>query len=200
MRGRIGLVAIGVAFLSVGASAQAQDYNAPNTGFAISEVRAGILAHDMYPHWIPWDVTKYTFDQIEDVNFEALFRLPDVDAVRWMGSPKLNAGVTINLDGQESLAHLGLTWQVPIGDSPVFVEGTIGGAIHNAPLSGAFAGRGSPRPQGSRIEFYTSAGIGVDITDTVYAMVSYEHMSNADLATPNYGVSNMGIKIGVRLD
>lgn len=200
MRFRFGLVAALAGLLFAGASAEAQDYGTPSTGFAISELRAGVLAHDVYPNWIPWDVTSYKFDQIEDISAEMLIRLPDVDAVRWMGSPKLNLGATLNLDGQESLAHLALTWQMPVADTPVFVEASIGGAVHNGILTGPFLGRGSLRPQGARIQFYTSAGIGIDITDTVYAMISYEHMSNADLATPNYGVSNMGIKLGVRLD
>ena len=186
-----------------GTPAQADEtglYATPAAGSVISDVRFGIYAHDMYPHWIPWDVGDYTFDQIEDVNFEVLFRLPDVDAVRWLGAPKVNLGATVNLDGQESLAHLALTWQVPVADTPVFVEASIGGAIHNGILTGTFGGRGTLRPQGCRIGFYTSAGLGVNFNENVYGMLAYEHMSNADLCSPNFGVSNMGLKLGIRFE
>ncbi len=171
-----------------------------NAGSIVSDLRLGVYAHDMYPVWLPLSLTDYHFDQIEDINVEVLMRLPDVDAVRWIGSPKLSLGATINLDGQESLAHLGLTWQVPVFDTPVFVEATAGGAIHDGILTGPFTGSGALRPQGCRVQFYTGVGLGMNITDTMYALLSYEHMSNADLCSTNNGLSNMGLRIGFRFN
>ena len=66
-------------------------------------------------------------------------------------------------------------------------------ACSMAPSSAA----GSLRPQGCRIGFYTGAGIGVNLSDKSYVLLSYEHMSNADLCPANYGLSNMGLRVGV---
>lgn len=159
----------------------------------VSEVRIGIMAHDAYPVWLPTTPSHFRFNQIEDIGFDVLFKSPDLDAFRWIGAPRVNFGGTINFDNQESMAHLGLTWQTHLFDSPVFVEGTIGGAIHNGILTGTL---GKMRPQGCRIGFYTAAGLGVDINENVTATLVYEHMSNADLCSANYGLSNVGLKVG----
>ncbi len=169
---------------------------APAEDFFISEVRAGIMAHDAYPVWLPTTPSDFRLNQIEDIGFDVLFRSPDW--FYWIGSPRPNLGGTINLDGQESMAHLALTWQVHLFDSPVYLEASAGGAIHNGILQGTFAGPGSLRPQGCRVGFYTEAGIGVDVTDSVTATLSYEHMSNDELCSPNYGLSNVGIKLGAK--
>lgn len=163
----------------------------------VSEVRLGVFAHAAHPGWIPWDPTKFNVDQIEDIAFEVLFRSPDIDAFRWIGAPRPNFGVTVNLDGQESMAHLALTWQTHVLDSPVFIEGTLGAAIHNGILMGTF---GKMRPQGCRVQIYTAAGIGIDLNDQFTATLAYEHMSNLTLCNANYGLSNLGIKIGAKFN
>ena len=192
-----------LAVFTAGAAANADELESgtpvPPASF-VSEVRAGLFAHDMYWYWLPYDFSLYHFDQIQDVNLEVLFRLPDADVVRWLGSPKVNAGATINLNGLESAAHLALTWHVPVGETPVFLEASIGGGIHNGLVDGTFKGSGQLRPLGSRVLFYSSAGIGVDFSDKFYGLLSYEHYSNAGLASQNYGLSNMGIKFGMKLD
>ena len=48
------------------------------------------------------------------------------------------------VDGQDSMAHLGLTWQLPIFDTPIYLEGTFGAAVHNGALTGAGPGPFSP--------------------------------------------------------
>lgn len=161
----------------------------------LSEVRVGVMAHAAHPKWVAWDVSLFNLNQVEDVSFDVLFRSPDIDAFRWIGSPRPNLGATINLDGQESMAHLGLTWQTHIFDSPVYLEGTFGVAVHDGVLTGPL---GKLRPQGCRFQFYSAAGIGIDIDDRFTATLVYEHMSNAELCTPNYGLSNLGIKIGAK--
>jgi lipid A 3-O-deacylase len=200
LMGAFAALAVLAGFSGAAHAQVAPDNAAFSAGSIVSDIRGGIYAHDMYPVWLPFDVSAYHFDQIEDVNLEVLLRLPDTDVVRWMGSPKVAIGGTLNLDGQESMAHLGLTWQVPVFDTPIFVEATAGAAIHNGILTGPYNGSGSLRPQGCRVQFYTGAGVGLNITDSVYALVSYEHMSNADLCSPNYGLSNMGVRLGVKFN
>lgn len=163
----------------------------------VSELRLGMYAHDAYPNWLPSDLSKFRFDQIGDVNVELLFRSPDIDAFTWLGSPRPTLGVTVNLAGRESLMHLGLTWHVPVLDTPFYVEGMLGGAIHNGELGGVL---GAKRPQGCRLGFYSGVGLGANLSDKITATLSYEHMSNADLCADNFGLSNVGIRIGIKFD
>lgn len=163
----------------------------------VSEVRAGVYAHAVHPGWIPWDVTAFNLNQVEDLKFEVLFRSPDIEAFEWIGAPRPHVGATINLDGQESLVHLGLTWTGHIPETPFFVEGSFGAAVHNGVLQGAL---GKMRPQGCRFGFYTAAGVGIDLNERFTAVLKYEHMSNNDICSPNYGLSNLGLTIGVKFD
>lgn len=164
---------------------------------AVSELRLGIYAHDAYPNWLPSDWSKFRFDQISDVNVELLFRSPDIDAFKWMGSPRPTLGVTVNLAGLESLMHLGLTWHLPVGETPFYVEGTLGGAVHNGSLGGVLD---ATRPQGCRLGFYSGVGVGANLSDRITATLSYEHISNADLCADNFGLSNVGLRIGIKFD
>lgn len=163
----------------------------------VSEVRLGVYAHDAYPTWLPLEPGNFRFDQITDVNLEVLFRTPEIDVFRWIGSPRPTVGFTASLTGKESLAHLGLTWHVPVFDTPLYLEATAGGAIHNGKLTGTFD---RLRPQGCRVGFYTGLGVGANLTDKITATLSYEHMSNADLCSENFGLSNLGLRIGFKFD
>lgn len=159
--------------------------------FGIAEFRAGVLAHSVderAPGGEPLNFTRW-----EDVSFEILFQSPDVDVFRWIGSPKPNIGATFNFAGRESMVHLGLTWQVPIFESPFFVEGTFGAAIHNGALNGAAA---PARNLGCVLHFYEAAGIGMNVSDNMNVMLAWEHASSANICAPNRGLTNIGVKVG----
>ena len=133
--------------------------------------------------------------RLQDVSFEILFKSPDLDVFRWIGSPRPNVGVTANFAGLESKAHLALTWQLPIFDTAFFVEGSFGAAIHNGALTGAVY---PARNLGCLFQFYEAAGIGMHVTDQVNVLLSVEHASTADICTPNRGISNIGVKVGFK--
>ena len=162
--------------------------------FGVSEFRAGFLAHSIDepgPGGALLNLTRW-----QDVNFEALLHSPDIDAFRWLGSPKINIGATINLTGLENMAHLGLTWQARnILDTKFFVEGTFGAAVHDGLLSTATV---PARNLGCRFLFYQSAALGMDITDNMSVMLAWEHASSAKVCMPNRGLTNVGVKIGYR--
>lgn len=175
--------------------AQAQSLMSPEP-FAgiVDEIRIGLNAHDVnYTLFAkPWE---YKLDQIEDISFDVLFTSPDLDAFRWIGSPRPDVGVTINLDGQDSLAHFSLTWQLPIFDTPFYLEGAFGGAIHNGHLTD------SPDPTrfsnfGCRVNFYERYGVGAHLSETVTASLLYEHTSNNGWCATNQGLSNVGLRLG----
>lgn len=168
--------------------AMAQDFSS-----FVDEVRIGGQFHDAYPGFIPTTPSKFRFNQLEDVSLDVLFRSPDIDAFRWLGSPRPNLGGTLSLTGQESMIHLGLTWHVPIFELPIFIEGTFGGALNNGYASNPPPGF---RALGCNLMFYEQAGIGANIGDNVTATVTYEHTSNAGLCNPNAGLSNVGLRLG----
>jgi len=165
--------------------------NAFAQGLAISEIRAGIMAHSVDRPGPNGELLNFT--RLEDISFEVLFHSPNIDAFTWIGSPKINFGTTINTQGRESKIHLALTWQAQIFDSSFFVEGTFGVAVHNGAIDGVVE---PARRLGSRVLFYEAAGIGMNISDNMNAIIFAEHASNANLSSPNDGISNIGAKIG----
>ncbi len=182
---------VGLVLLAV-PGAVAQD--APLAG-VIDEVRVGIHAHEAHHALFPVFVTEYDLSRIEDVSFDVLFTSPDIDVFRWIGTPRPEIGTTLNFGGKESTAHAALTWQLPVFDTPLFLEGTFGAAIHNGYLDAAPPGR---RNLGCRVNFYERFGIGANISDNATVLATYEHMSNADLCDANEGYSNFGVRVGFK--
>ena len=161
----------------------------------VSEVRLGLNYHMVYYTMLPPpDPRSLYLTRLEDVSFDVLFTTPDLDVFRWLGSPRPEIGTTLNINGEDSLLHAGLTWTVPLFDSPFYFEGTFGAAAHNGYLGNeAPAGR---RKYGCRVNFYERFGLGVNVTENVTATLAYEHMSNAGLCEYNAGISNLGLKLG----
>ncbi len=162
----------------------------------VSEVRLGIFAHKVTHGFLPFDPNRWIgLGRIEDLNVELLFTSPDNEFFRWMGSPRPTLGATLNFNGLESMAHLALTWQVPVFDTPFFIEGTLGAAVHNGALSGA---RLPLTNFGCRAGFYEAASFGMNVGDNATVMITYEHTSNLGLCLPNDGLSNLGVRMGYK--
>ncbi len=196
MRRLVFLLSVSVAGLGVtGAMGQgdvARNMPIPDM-FPVSEFRAGILAQSIDEPGP--DGFFINLARIEDISFEILFLSPDMDVFRWLGSPRPNMGITINLGGLESMAFLGLTWQVPVLDGSFYLEGTLGGAVQNGILSGASY---PARNLGCSVLFYEAAGIGANVFDSMTATLVLEHASSANLCMPNQGLTNLGIRIGYK--
>ena len=161
----------------------------------VDELRFGVGYHMVYYTMLPPTTPQELYlDRLEDVSFDVLFTTPTLDAFYWLGSPRPEIGTTLNLKGEDSLLHAGLTWTVPVFDTPFYVEGTFGAAAHNGYLGDeAPAGR---RKYGCRVNFYERFGVGVNVSDNLTATLAYEHMSNAGLCSHNAGISNLGLKLG----
>ncbi len=176
------------AVLLVGTALLAQPVVAGD--FGLSELRAGVMSHSADPF------TVENLSRVQDVNFEALFTAPYLDMFTWLdGELRVSVGGTANFGGLESMAHVGLNWHVPIMDSPAWVELTLGGAIHNGALSGAVL---PARDLGCRALFYEAGSIGVDVADNASIMLTLEHASSAELCHPNRGLTNLGVRAGVK--
>ncbi len=162
--------------------------------FGLSEFRAGLFYHSIDDVG-PGGVGNTNFTRPGDINFEALFKTPELDVFYWIGSPRPTIGANINTGGLESFIRLGLTWHLPIFDTPFYLEGQFGGALHNGDLKGAVFPR---RNLGCSLMFYESAGVGVNIGDNLTVTGVIEHSSTANICLPNRGLTNLGVKIGYR--
>ena len=178
----------------VATPAMAQNLRDPHPlAGVVDELRIGLHAHDVHHAALPFSVNQWRLNQIEDISFDLLFTSPDLDVFRWMGSPRPEVGATLNLGGKDSMAHLGLTWQLPIFETPVYLEGTFGAAIHDGALTGAAPGR---KNFGCQVNFYERFGVGMHVSDNVTATLTYEHTSNNGWCQANDGLSNFGLRLG----
>ncbi|MCB1517917.1 MAG: acyloxyacyl hydrolase [Hyphomicrobiaceae bacterium] len=156
------------------------------------EIRTGPFAHDVYEGFLPVLARRWKgFSRPEDEQFGLSAALPD-GALGLLGSPRIDTGGTFNTKGYENQAHLAASWRGYLFGSPLFVEGTFGGGLHDGHL---LDGQKPDRNMGCRINFYESLSVGVTFWNGWSLAISYEHMSNADLCPPNEGLSNMGFRI-----
>jgi lipid A 3-O-deacylase len=177
--------------LSAG-GAGAQDVSP--SAFGVSEVRGGIFAHSVDQGGPNTLFNLIDLGRIQDANVELLFTPPDADFWRMIGNPRPHIGATLNFGGLESMVYAGLTWHVNVFDTPVFIEGALGAALHNGALTGAVA---PARDHGCAFAFHEAASIGYQFTENFSAMVTFEHASHAGLCgSSNRGLTNLGIRAG----
>ncbi len=152
----------------------------------ISEVRLGVLAHD---------VPLIAADNREggiDLNAELLFASLDILGPRWTLRPHI--GLQGNTTDDTSQVYAGLTAGRYLTDV-VWGAASVGGAIHNGETSDRTEDR---KPFGSRILFRLALELGVDVTRNASVSVYFDHESNAFLAEDNPGIDNLGIRVGWR--
>ncbi|SHF14665.1 Lipid A 3-O-deacylase (PagL) [Devosia limi DSM 17137] len=189
----LGLAAIMLLGAALPTAAQSLYTPEPFAGI-VDELRFGLHAHQVHHAALPFMVSDWDISRVEDISFDVLFTSPDLDVFRWIGSPRPELGTTINLAGRDSLLHLGLTWHLPVFDTPLFLEGTLGAAANNGYLTGAPAGR---QNFGCRVNFYQRYGVGVNLSEQATATVTYEHTSNNGwCGEANDGLSNFGVRLG----
>jgi lipid A 3-O-deacylase len=164
----------------------------PTPGQIIDEVKLGLLGHDV----------GFLGDNIEhgpDVNVEMLFTSPDLLSV--IGSPRPHIGADINTAGQTSNAYAGLTWGVSViqnlfrPDDYIFAEGSLGGAYQDGFTGTAPRGR---KDLGSPVLFRESVEIGYQVTPTISLSAILDHISNANLANHNAGITSAGGRVGFK--
>lgn len=127
-----------------------------------------------------------------DINGELLFASPPLLNV--IGAPRPHLGVAVNTSGATSYAYFGLTWTASLLER-TFVSGGLGGAVHDGQLTGTAQDR---KQLGSRILFHEYVEAGYRITPVLSLSVFLDHMSNADLARHNAGMTNIGLRTGFK--
>jgi len=196
MRNR--LIAIVLALVGLSAPAAAQSMYAPapaqptyatGSPFTDIELRGGIFAHSV-------DEGLLTLTRIEDLNVELLIGLPAIDEAVRVGRFRPHVGGTFNFNGNESMVYGGISWTIPVFDTPFFVEASLGGTVHNGDITGAVYPR---RDLGCRILFRESFSIGYNITEQASVMLTAEHASHASMCSSvNQGLTNLGVRVGWR--
>lgn len=178
-----------VALLPETAEAQTEPAAAPKI---VDELKVGGLAHDV-------GFLGHHVEGGADVNVELLFTSPEL--LRYIGSPRPHIGGDINTAGNTSDGYFGLTWGIMLiqnlfgaGDG-IFANGSLGGAVHDGYLNSAPPDR---KKLGSRILFRESLELGYQINPVVSVSAILDHISNANLATHNAGITSAGARIGFR--
>ena len=154
--------------------------------------KVGVLAHDI----------RFLGNHVEpgaDVNVEVLF--PSPAFLHVLGTPRPHLGVAVNTAGQTDYGYLGLTWSgrpwrdlLPLPEA-LFVAGSLGGGLHDGQLT---SGPPDRKILGSRLLFRESVEGGYQLTSVLSVSVLLDHLSNAGLASHNQGLTNLGMRVGVR--
>jgi len=151
------------------------------------EVRGGIFAHSV-------DESVFDATRIQDANVELLFAIPSLDEITNLGQLRPHVGATLNFGGLESMVYAGMSWTIPIADTPIFIEASFGGAVHNGAVSGAVY---PARNLGCNVLFRESASVGLNVTEQASIMATIEHASHASMCDgENRGLTNVGVRVG----
>jgi lipid A 3-O-deacylase len=160
----------------------------------IDEVKVGVLSHDV-------GFLTHHVESGADINLELLFPSPDFLAV--ILSPRPHIGADINTSGNTSDGYLGLTWGWPLFPSlfggGFYFNGSLGGAVQD----GLTGGKNSVAPPGrkllgSEVLFRESLELGYQLTPMVSVSALLDHISNANLAPRNAGITSAGARLGFR--
>ena len=158
----------------------------------VDEFKFGVLAHDV-------GLAGKHVESGADLNFEMLFTPPGF--LRVIGSPRPHLGGSLNTSGATNTGYFGLTWGITLiqdlfgwGKS-VYLNGSIGGALQDGNTNSAPPGR---KTLGSTALFRGSLELGCQLTPNMSISAFLDHMSNANLASHNAGITNAGARLGFK--
>jgi lipid A 3-O-deacylase len=158
----------------------------------VDEFKFGVLAHDI-------GLFDKHVESGADVNFEMLFTPPEIFSV--IGSPRPHLGGSLNTAGNTNAGYFGLTWGITLiqnlfgWGNGVFLNGSLGGALQDGYRNDAPPDR---KRLGSTALFRGSLELGYQLTPSVSISGFVDHMSNADLAPHNAGITDAGARLGFK--
>lgn len=153
----------------------------------VSEVKVGVLAHDVPDLWSGFQREEDSFD----INAELLL---SPSAIFLGGTLRPAAGVSVNTAGDTSFAYLDARWQYDFDGGMFFATG-IGAAVHDGDLELEDVDR---KALGSRVLLHFPVELGYRIDDHNSLSVYFEHFSNGYTQDANEGMDNLGIRYGYR--
>jgi lipid A 3-O-deacylase len=146
------------------------------------EIRIGLMQHDLGGNF------KQRYEKGQNLIAEYIFN----EEYKFLyGLPHI--GTSINSKGYTSSVYTGLTWRYQFLEV-MFAEITFGGAVNN----GETKKDKKRRSIGSNLIFRESFSLGVNLAANHSLSLMIDHMSNADLAPPNPGLTDVGIRYGYR--
>nr|WP_272211258.1 acyloxyacyl hydrolase [Marinicella sp. W31]MDC2877146.1 acyloxyacyl hydrolase [Marinicella sp. W31] len=105
--------------------------------------------------------------------------------------PRFFLSASISTADEASQIMAGASWKFPVA-GPTFVDIGFGGALTNGSLD-EYGGRGPG--VGSHVLFHEYIAFGVDLDHSWSVTATVRHSSNADLASPNSGLTYGGLGI-----
>jgi lipid A 3-O-deacylase len=158
----------------------------------VDEVKVGVLGHDL----------PFLGGQKEggaDINAEILFTSPAF--LRRVWAPRPHIGGSVNTNGDTNHAYIGLTWEFTLAreiarrNDAIFFGFSLGGAVHDGLLD---TRRTDRKSLGSRALFRESVEVGYRLNE-IHSLSAYvDHISNARLAKRNEGITNAGMRLGLK--
>lgn len=162
----------------------------------ISELRFGVYEHDA-------SLLGHQKETGADIGNEVLFTSPSFLSV--IGSPRPILGYLINTNDTTNQFYGGLTWtwdfvhDVFRSDDAFYVEITEGPGFNGGKTDVTDPIELQHRKSlGSHWLFREDLDIGYRLTPQWSIALSYNHISNADLATRNEGLNDIGARIGFK--
>jgi lipid A 3-O-deacylase len=167
----------------------------------LSEVRLGVLAHDV-------PLLSSQKEHGADLNGELLLTSPIPasfgqslgPSLQWLLHPRPDLGVELNTSGYTSQEYFGATWTAPLlghvfGTSDgVFLGFSFGPSFNNGHVETTDPNRKSV---GSNILFRESLDLGYYVAPKVSLSLFFDHESDAGITHKNEGLDAAGIRIGL---
>lgn len=164
-----------------------------NGGF-IDEIKLGVEAHDI-------TLGGSHKENGADINEEILFVSPSFLSI--IGAPRPHLGGQINTAGNTDQAYFGLTWGLPLFDAilgrsdALTIYGSLGGAYQDG-FQNESAIPTNRKALGAPVLFRESVELGYQLGTVAAISVIVDHISNANLASHNAGITNAGARIGFK--
>lgn len=161
----------------------------------IDEVRLGVYDHDA-------SFLGHQKETGADIGLEMLFASPALLEVIW--SPRPIVGAMINTAGQTDQAYAGLAWTwdfahgLLTADDGFYVEFSEAAGWNDGLISAPPSEQQTRKSLGSNILFREDLDLGYRLDPRWSIALSYNHISNADLATRNEGLNDVGLRVGYR--
>ena len=158
----------------------------------VDEFKFGVLAHDV-------GLFSTHVETGADINFEMLFTPPEAFSI--IGSPRPHLGGSLNTAGNTNSGYFGLTWGITLIQNlfgwggGLFANGSLGGALQDGFTNSAPPDR---KKLGSTALLRESLELGYQVTPNVSISGYVDHMSNADLAPHNAGITDAGPRLGFK--
>ena len=181
---------IGVATVAGAAAADITlpDPIIPGRPNLFSEMRLGATAQDV------WGRESGSANVAGEILFSKPFSAADLFASYFI--PRPHVGGSVNAGGDTSFAYAGVTWSYDL-TSWLFVEGSLGGAVHNGNTQSNLA-TVAPRESalGCSPLFRESGSLGVRLSTNWSVMATVERLSNGGACAQNQGLTNFGARLG----